>query len=479
VPKLPSRRHPLVLPALLLAVAAASGCQSRGKEFDMRGSPERIFSEAERDIARGNYAEGIRKLELLEARFPFSEPAKQAQLDLMYAYYKNREADSAIDQADQFIRENPTHPRVDYAYYIRGLVHFEAGANWLERVFKADLTKRPPQEARQSLQSFQTLVQSYPKSPYAADARQRIVYLRNRLADYELAVAKYYMKRGAYVGALNRARNLIESYDGAPAALEGLKIAEEAYRRLGMDDLAAVARAIRVDNANAPDLIGAPTTGMGATAGMAMSQETGAGAPPPGPPVRAGRWEARVGAGLANSADVDFKGGTTAEIDSGVGFLLGVGYHFNDRLQFGATFGYDQKDYEVEVAGDDPGESFTSKGSLDSTSLMLDVVYNFLTGPFTPYVAGGVGWSWVDTNIASAPPEIGCWWHPWYGYVCTSFQDTRTVDGLAYQLGVGMRYDFSDALAADGAYTMRWVDFENATGTPSFDGVQLNLIWKF
>jgi opacity protein-like surface antigen len=240
-----------------------------------------------------------------------------------------------------------------------------------------------------------------------------------------------------------------------------------------------VAQAIYRDNANAPDLA-APLVGTGATAGMAMSQETGGGAPPPPAQAReAGRWEARVGAGLANSTDVDFEGGTTAEIDSGVGFLLGVGYHFNERLQFGATFGYDQKDYEVEVAGDEPGESFTSKGSLDSTSLMVDVIYNVLTGPFTPYVAGGVGWSWVDTNIATEPPEIGCWWHPWYGYVCTSFQDTRTVSGLAYQLGVGMRYDFSDVLAADGAYTMRWVDFENATGTPSFDGVQLNLIWKF
>jgi outer membrane protein assembly factor BamD len=477
VPKQLSRRHPLILLAIVVTLAAASGCKSRGEEFDMRGSPERIFSDAVRDIAGGNYPEGIRKLELLEARFPFSDPAKQAQLDLMYAYYKNREPESAIDQADQFIRENPTHPRVDYAYYIKGLVYFEAGANWLERVFRADMTKRPPQEARQSLQAFQTLVQSFPKSPYAADSRQRIVYLRNRLADYELAVAKYYMERGAYVGALNRARNLIESYDGAPAALEALKIGEEAYRRLGMDDLAAVARAIHADNANAPDLIGPPAAGMAAGAGM--SQGTGAGAPPPGPALRDGRWEARVGLGIANSADVDFEGGTSAAIDSGVGFLLGVGYHFNDRLQFGSTFSYDQKDYEVEVAGDDPGESFTGKGSLDSTTLMFDAAYNFLTGPFTPYVAGGVGWSWVDTNIATQPPEIGCWWHPWYGYVCTSFQDTKTINGLAYQLGVGMRYDFSDVLAADGGYTMRWVDFENATGSPSFDGFQLNVIWKF
>ena len=112
-------------------------------------------------------------------------------------------------------------------------------------------------------------------------------------------------------------------------------------------------------------------------------------------------------------------------------------------------------------------------------SLMLDVAYTFLTGPVSPYVVGGVGWSWVDTNIATEPPQVGCWWHPWWGYVCTSWQDTRTVDGLAYEVGLGMRYDFSDSLAADAAYRMRWVDFENATSTPSFDTLQLNLVWKF
>jgi len=129
--------------------------------------------------------------------------------------------------------------------------------------------------------------------------------------------------------------------------------------------------------------------------------------------------------------------------------------------------------------GDQPGESFTAKGSLDTMSLMVDVAYNFLTGPLTPFVAGSVGWSWVDTNIANAPPSVGCWWHPWYGYICTSWQDTRTVDSLAYELGVGMRYDLNDTLAFDGAYKMRWADFDNAVSTPSFDSLQLNLIWKF
>ena len=231
-----------ILPALalLLAGMTLSGCKSwGGDEKQVYGSPEQMYSDAADSLRAGNYKGAAEKLELLESRYPFSNPAKQGQLDLMYAYYKNYDLESAVDQADQFIRENPTHPRVDYAYYIRGLVYFESGANWLERVFRADVTQRPPGEARKSLQAFKLLVERYPKSPYAADARQRMVYLRNRLADYELAVARYYVKRGAYVGAVNRAREVIQTYDGSPAALEALQIMSTSYEQLGLPELAA------------------------------------------------------------------------------------------------------------------------------------------------------------------------------------------------------------------------------------------------
>jgi outer membrane protein assembly factor BamD len=487
---------PARLLLLLAAIAVATlnaGCKSRGGELEAIGSPERVHQDALKDLRNNNYASAIQRLEALEARYPFSPPAKQGQLDLLYAYYKNHETESAIDQADQFIRENPTHPRVDYAYYIRGLVYFEAGANWLERTFRADMAKRPPQEGRSSLQSFQVLVQQYPKSPYAADARQRMIYLRNRLADYELEVAKYYLKRGAYVGAINRSRGLIQEYDGAPAVPGALKVMAQSYRKLGMDDLAQVAEAVRTENKNLPDLANPAAAGMAASAAVASA---GGAAPAPGMTTsatsaatltgsefRRGRWEARAGAAMSNSADVDFEGGTTADIDGGVGFMLGVAYHYTDHLQFGSTFTYDQKDYDAEIVRtDDDGEPIdtaAASGSLDAMTLMFDVAYNILTGPLTPFVAGSVGWTWVDTNIIDAPPDIGCWWDPWYGYICVSSQNTKSIDGFAYELGVGVRYDFSDVFALDGGYKMRWIDFENATGTPSFDGFQVNLGWKF
>jgi outer membrane protein assembly factor BamD len=229
------RTHLMVLATALLL--AFGGCGNKAKEII--GSADKLYDSAKKASDNGNYRDAIAYYEALEARFPFSNQAKQGQLDLMYAYYRNAEPESAIDQADQFIRENPAHPRVDYAYYIKGLAQFERNPNFLERWFNADLTQRPPIDARKSFQSFQTLLQRFPNSQYAADSRQRMIFLRNRLAAYEVYVADYYLQRGAYVGAINRSKFTIENYDGAPQMMHALMIMSESYKRLGMNDLAA------------------------------------------------------------------------------------------------------------------------------------------------------------------------------------------------------------------------------------------------
>ena len=126
----------------------------------------------------------------------------------------------------------PTNPRVDYAYYMKGLVYFERQSNWLERKFNVDLSQRPPVNARKSFEAFQQLIEKYPHSEYVGDSRQRMIFLRNRLADFELHVALYYMRRGAYVGALNRAKYCVENYDGAPAVKGSMKVLVDAYREL-------------------------------------------------------------------------------------------------------------------------------------------------------------------------------------------------------------------------------------------------------
>jgi opacity protein-like surface antigen len=185
---------------------------------------------------------------------------------------------------------------------------------------------------------------------------------------------------------------------------------------------------------------------------------------------------------MSNSADVDFEGGTTADIDGGVGFMLGVAYHYTDHLQFGSTFTYDQKDYDAEIVRtDDDGEPIdtaAASGSLDAMTLMFDVAYNILTGPLTPFVAGSVGWTWVDTNIIDAPPDIGCWWDPWYGYICNTYQPTYEATPFAYGAAAGVHAELGERFYLEGSYNYLWVDFSNA-GTQGFDGFRLNVGWMF
>jgi outer membrane protein assembly factor BamD len=241
--------------AMATVLLALSGCGNKTRE--QLGNADKLYELAKKAADNGNFRDAIVYYEQLEARFPFSNPARQAQLDLMYAYYKNREPESAIDQADQFIRENPAHPRVDYAYYIKGLVQFERNPNFLERWFNADLSQRPPIDARKSFQAFQTLIQRFPNSQYVDDSRQRMTFLRNRLANYEVYVADYYLNRGAYVGAINRAKYAIENYDGAPQIKHAIEIMAEAYRRLGMPELAADSeRVLRENYANVDEFGG-------------------------------------------------------------------------------------------------------------------------------------------------------------------------------------------------------------------------------
>ena len=224
--------------ACVVAALFAAGCTST-REREIAGTPDGLYQRASEALAGNSYDEAVRIYEVLEARYPFSDAARQSRLDIMYAYYRKGAKEEAIDAADTFIRENPTHPRIDYAYYIKGLVYFDRDLNFLERWFDVDAAARPPQDGRQAFEAFSRVVTQYPRSEYAPDSRQRMIYLRNRLADYEINVARYYVRRGAWVAAQNRARFVLEQYDGAPAMREALEILVESYRNLGLNDLAA------------------------------------------------------------------------------------------------------------------------------------------------------------------------------------------------------------------------------------------------
>jgi len=234
---------------VLAAVSIAAGCAGNDEQETVINSIADSYEEAQQAIARNNYRRGIQIFEAIQARFPFSDISRQIQLDLIFAYYKAGRKEEAVEAADTFMRENPIHPHVDYALYIRALAYFEDEAGFLERRFKKDVTLRPPKDVDLAYSSFRRLIDRYPASEYAPDAEQRLVFLKNRMAAYENHVADYYLRRGAYVAALNRAKNALEEYNGV--AMNGvamnkdsLKIMAAAYDKLGMADLAADTRRV-------------------------------------------------------------------------------------------------------------------------------------------------------------------------------------------------------------------------------------------
>ncbi len=253
--RVPSRLNVFSLLLLVLALSLTGGCRHARDRNVVQSNPDVLYRMAHDSLKSGDYSRATASYEALEARFPFSAAARQGRLDVMYAYYKSNQPEQAVDAADQFIRENPTHPRADYAHYIKGLVYYERAPRGFGSLFNADAGQRPPSDARKAFASFQIVVQQFPKSEYAHDARKRMISLRNRLADYEVAVARYYVRRAAWVGALARVKYAVENYDGAPAIREALELMAQSYRALGMTQLAEQTDQVYKENfANAEQL---------------------------------------------------------------------------------------------------------------------------------------------------------------------------------------------------------------------------------
>lgn len=231
-----------LLPAALLGLTLLlGGCASTDRG---QWSAERYYQEAKEALDAGRYQTAIQYYEELEANFPYGAHAEQGQLDLAYAYFRQSEPESAIATADRFIQMHPRHPHVDYAYYVRGLAGYRKNRNFLNDLFGQDPARRDPSTLREAFDYFAELVRLHPDSEYAGDAAQRMVHLRNALAEYELSVARFYLERNSNLAAANRAAHVLEEYDQTPAIPEALALMAEAYRRLGQADLAEDARAV-------------------------------------------------------------------------------------------------------------------------------------------------------------------------------------------------------------------------------------------
>lgn len=232
---------------LSLLLAACSGTD----EIDPNLTEAELYQKAETSLDKGRYDTAIEHFHALEARYPFGSYSDQSQLDIIYAYYKSGEHGAASAAAERFIRLYPQHPQADYAYYLKGLSSFTESQGVLERFLPTDVSRRDPGAARKSFAEFSDLLTRFPDSQYAADARKRMIYLRNILARYEIHVANYLFKRGAWLAATNRGRYVVENFQESPAVPDGLAVMVQGYHLLGLKDLSE--RSLQVLKLNYPD----------------------------------------------------------------------------------------------------------------------------------------------------------------------------------------------------------------------------------
>ncbi len=235
--------------ALLILLQACSGNEK--KEISEELAEEELYQIAKSSLSNGNYQKAIRFFRRLQGRFPLGKFTEQAELEIAYAYYKDNRQEDAVASCDRFVKLHPTHENVDYAYYLKGLTNFKRESSSLNRFFGQDEQSRDQEYKKQSFLDFSELVQRFPNSRYSADARERMVFLRDSLAIHEIYVANYYLSRGAHIAAANRAKGIVENYQQTSATGDAMAIMVQAYSALELTELAD--DALRVLTLNYPD----------------------------------------------------------------------------------------------------------------------------------------------------------------------------------------------------------------------------------
>ena len=226
-----------VLALVMVTVAGLAGCGSTPKEAESQWSAERLYAEAKEEASTGNYERAGKLYERLEGRASGTALAQQAQIERAYMLYKTNDKALALSTLERFIKLHPTSAAFDYALYLQGLINFNDNLGLLGTLARQDLAERDQQAAKDSYQSFKQLTDQFPQSLYADDARVRMNYIVNTLAAYEVHVARYYFRRGAYVAAANRAQVVVADFQQSPSAQEALFIMSQSYDRLGLNDL--------------------------------------------------------------------------------------------------------------------------------------------------------------------------------------------------------------------------------------------------
>ncbi|MCW8093026.1 outer membrane protein assembly factor BamD [Alteromonas sp. ASW11-130] len=243
-----------ILPVLLGAAISLSGCSSSSDEEKLalaNMGAQQLYERAKQSMAAGNFSNAAETLSVLDSRYPFGPLSHQVQLDLIYSYYKASKTDEALATIDRFLRLNPNHSDVDYVRYMRGLTNMDADNNLFQDLMGIDRADRDPEKSREAFNDFRKLIEEHPDSKYAADAHKRMVHIKNRLARYEIAIARFYMRRQAYVAAANRGRYVIEHYPNSDQVQQALEIMVSSYEELGLEELKQ--NALKTLKLNYPD----------------------------------------------------------------------------------------------------------------------------------------------------------------------------------------------------------------------------------
>ncbi len=227
----------ILLIAFMLSLSACSLLQTEPVDETRAWSAQKLYGEAREELNAGGYEKSIKYFEKLESRYPFGTYAQQAQMDIAYAHYRAGDQALALAAVERFIKLHPNHPNVDYMYYLRGLINFNDKLSLFDFVSRQDLTERDPKAAREAFDSFKLLTDRFPNSLYAQDARDRLAYLVDAMARYDVHVANYYYRRGAYLAAANRAQQVVREFKDSPAVEDALYIMARSYDALGMPEL--------------------------------------------------------------------------------------------------------------------------------------------------------------------------------------------------------------------------------------------------
>jgi len=452
------RRAPLpgVVVLLVLSLAACSGKLSKQPGLTDAG----LFALGEQKAKQKKYGDAAEAFQVLVERFPTSPLAARAQFALAENRIANGDNVEAEVALDDFLRLYPADPKVPDALLMKG------------RLLSRQVLSpgRDQSKTVEAIKAYEAFLAKAPNSPHAAEARAKVLELRDRLALHEVAVVSHYLKRKRYESAEVRARRALASYPDVEATPQLLSLLAVALQKEGKKEDAAQVRASLAEKYPDAGKKGWFTLPQIAMPGFLGSPFRG----------RKQRYEITLQPLYVASKSIDVEGGSSLELDPGIGLGVGFGYNFTGKFALHVDGSWVRSNYQAKIATSTGGTFGTTAvdGTLDNFAIALNLNYYFLEGPLTPFVTGGIGWTFIDSNIPSGPPQGVCWYDPWWGYTCASYQNTYTTNAFSYNLGLGGRWDLTSSFFVRGSVGWQWLNL-GRPGTTDFLGGRLDLGYMF